>query len=145
MDHALQNVKNIKDMKDGGWIVNVMTNPNKKIYATNGYCGNETFWGYQENAAIGYVKATFKGSGTGTLDFGNCYTKGKTRVYLNNRRIAEVSIGGDVRGGGKSKVISFDYKKGDVLKITEEEVGIIKINSLKLEACKEKGNYLLKN
>ena len=136
-------MKNVKDMKDGGWIVNVEANP-KQIYATNGYCGNETFWGYKYGAAIGYVKATFKGSGTGTLDYGSCYTKGKTRVYLNNHPIAEVDTGGHFSVGGKSEVISFNYKKGDVLKITEEEVGIIKINSLKLEACKEEGNYLLK-
>ena len=129
-------------MKDGGWIVNV----NKYIYnmgryAKKGYCGNETFWGYKHGAAIGYVKATFKGSGTGTLDFGNCYTKGKTRVYLNNRRIAEAGhcIGTCI--GQKSEVVSFNYKKGDVLKITEERA-IIKINSFNLDACEEKGNYL---
>ena len=128
-------------MKNAGWIDNGIVFPTDYAFSCGGY---ETFWGFQY-PDIGYVKASFKGSGTGTLDFGNCYTKGKTRVYLNNHPIAEVDTGGHFSVGGKSEVISFNYKKGDVLKITEEEVGIIKINSLKLEACKEKGNYISKN
>ena len=131
-------------MKNGGWIVYVRAVPNE-IYAAKKYCdGYNTFWGYKNGAEIGYVKATFKGSGAGTLDFANCYLQGKTRVYLNNRRIAEAGhcIGTCI--GQKSEVVSFNYKKGDVLKITEEDFGIIKINSLKLAACKNEGNYVSK-
>ena len=124
-------------MKDSGWIVFVKADPNK-AYGAKRFCGNETFWGYKHGAGIGYVQATFKGPGVGTLNFGNCYTRGKTRVYLNNRRIAEAGI------GQKSEVVSFNYNKGDVLKITEEGAGIIKINSLKLDECKKEGNFIFK-
>ena len=42
-----------------------------------------------------------------------------------------------------SVVISFDYKRDDVLKITEQGTAIIKINSLKLEACGKEGKNSL--
>ena len=118
-------------MKNGGWIDNGIESGIDYAHLCGGY---ETFWGYRFDTDIGYVKASFKGVGTGTLDFGNCYYYGKTRVYLNNKRIAEAGP------FHTSEVIRFNYKKGDVLKITEEEMGIIKINSFKLDACEEIGN-----
>ena len=123
-------------MKNGGWIDNGIVSPIDYAYGCGGY---ETFWGFHNtntqtyNPDIGYVKASFKGSGTGTLDFGNCYEKGKTIVYLNNQSIAEAEP------LQTSEVIRFNYKKGDVLKITEERA-IIKINSFKLDGCEGKGN-----
>ena len=72
------------------------------------------------------VSATFEGSGTATLDFGNCYTHGITRVYLNSKII------GSALPNTISVTTNIKYKPGDVLKITEEDMGIIKINSLKL-------------
>ena len=118
-------------MKNGGWIDNGIESGIDYAMACGGY---ETFWGYKFASKIGYVKASFKGSGTGTLNFGNCYNRGKTRVYLNNQSIAEA---GPFR---TSEFIRFNYKQGDVLKITEEEpYAVIKIKSFKLDSCQEKG------
>ena len=88
VDNALQNVKNLASMKNGGWIDNGL----ESRVQSNGRCGppHETFWGYINNKAVGYVKASFKGSGKGILDFENCYDYGKTVVYLNDQSIAEV-------------------------------------------------------
>ena len=122
-------MKNLTIMKNGGWIDNGIVFPIDYAFSCGGY---ETFWGFQY-PDIGYVKASFKGSGTGTLDFGNCYDKGETRVYLNNQSIAEADP------LHTSEIIRFSYKKGDVLKITEERA-IIKLNSFKLDGCEEKGN-----
>ena len=122
-------------MKNGGWIDNGIESGIDYAFTCGGY---ETFWGYHntntrtKHSDIGYVKASFKGSGNGTLDFGNCYNKGKTIVYLNNQSIAEA-------GPFRTSEVHFNYKKGDVLKITED-CAIIKINSFKLDACEEKGN-----
>ena len=122
-------------MKEGGWRVDGAPE-HESDYAW--YCASNSFWGYKYHSAIGFVEATFKGSGRATLDFGNCYDQGGVvKVYLNADEIGEAAE------SEFSKVISFNYSRGDVLNITEEykgEGGIIKINSLKLEECEEKGN-----
>ena len=125
-------------MKEGGWRVDGA--PEHAIrYAW--FCAKPiTFWGYKYHSATGFVEATFKGSGRATLDFGNCYDKGGVvKVYLNAQEIGEADK------LELSEVISFSYSKGDVLNITEEfkgNGGIIKINSLKLEECEEKGETI---
>ena len=123
-------------MKDGGWNVDEVPH-HDNIFAAN--CGGQkTFWGYKKGWAAGFVKATFKGSGRGTLDFGSCNEiRGITKVYLNGNQI------GVAPTNLQSKVISFEYKRGDVLMIREEESGIIKINSFKLEDCEKEGNTVL--
>ena len=135
MDSALENVKNREVMKQGGWRVDGAPEHGSN-YAW--YCARPvTFWGFKYHRATGFVEATFKGSGRATLDFGNCYDKGGVvKVYLNAQEIGEADK------LELSEVISFSYSKGDVLNITEEfkrNGGIIKINSLTLEECEEKG------
>ena len=122
-------------MKKGGWVVDGAP---EHAYQYAEFCGGlKTFYGYKYASAVGFVKATFKGSGTGTLDFGNCYFTGVTKVYLNNSPI------GIANSNEKSVVISFDYQKGDVLKITEEGIGILRINSLKLRGCEKEGKTII--
>ena len=122
-------------MKEGGWIVDEAMEHDNSYSANCG--GRGTFWGYKKGWGAGFVEATFKGSGRGTLDFGSCYKRGITKVYLNGRQIASAAR------NHQSATISFDYKRGDVLKIQEEETGIRKINSFKLEGCEKKGNIVL--
>ena len=125
-------------MKDGGWIVDGLTHDNEhdKRYAEE--CGGlDTFWGYAYGSKTGYVKATFQGSGTAILDFGSCYDAGITNVYLNDVKI------GSAASNDKSVVISFNYNRGDVLKIAEEGQAILKVNSLKLEACEKEGKNVM--
>ena len=112
-------------MVAGGWLVHAPGNQQPYV----AQCGGIGFWGYENGAAAGYVQATFKGFGIGTLEFGNCYTSGITKVYMNGDLIASAG------STQQSKVISFKYKSGDILKITEEQTAIIKINSFKLDAC----------
>ena len=130
VDHALQNVRNRNDMAIGGWIINAPHQGNTHAAGCGGY---NTFWGYTGGAPVGYVEATFKGSGIGTLNFGNCYGVAKhigiTKVFLNGHLISSA-------GPNQSSVVArFNYKSGDILKIAEERQGIIQINSLQLEAC----------
>ena len=135
VDYALQNVRNQKEMKEGGWIVDEAMEHDNSYSANCG--GHGTFWGYKKGWGAGFVEATFKGSGRGTLDFGSCFKGGITKVYLNDRPIA------NARGNHQSATISFEYKRGDVLKIKEEQTGIMKINSFKLEDCEKEGNTVL--
>ena len=86
---------------------------------------------------IGYVTATFEGSGNETLDFGNwgnSWGYKSLRLYFLN---AEANI------NEKSKVVSFENKRGDLIKVAEEKAGIIKTNSFTLEECANKGNAIL--
>ena len=111
-------------MEAGGWLVNVPTIHGPRLFVAK--CGgNNTFWGYKSGTAVGYVQATFKGFGIGILNFENCYNSGMTKVYMNGIEIGSAN-------SFQSKVINFNYKRGDTLKITEEQTAIIKINSLRL-------------
>ena len=126
VDHALQNVRNRNDMVVGGWTINA---PHQSDEWAAGCGGYNTFWAYTNAAPVGYVSAIFKGSGIATLNFGNCWKKGITKVYLNGNAVSSA-------GPFQSSVVArFNYKSGDNLKIAEENMGIIKINSLKLEGC----------
>ena len=134
VDHALQNVRNRNDMAIGGWIINAPHQGNTHAAGCGGY---NTFWGYDYGSPVGYVEAIFKGSGIATLSFGNCYIGGITKVYLNGQAI---SSAGPYQS---SMVARFNYKIGDFLTIAEEDHGIILINSLKLEGCKQEGKHIL--
>ena len=114
-------------MKQGGW--NVDNAP--AIYRAHSMvCQTPpSFWGYQSGPTVGHVEATFSGSGVAQLNFGNCHSMGLTKVYLNDQEI------GSALPNEIQKNITFDYKKGDILKLTEESMGIIKISSLTLSNC----------
>ena len=96
-------------------------------------CEGYGFSGHKKGMSIGYVNATFKGSGTAKLEFGNCYytSNSVTKVYLNDLLIASAPT------STWPMAIRFDYKRGDILKLTEERRGIIKLVSLRLESSEE--------
>ena len=119
-DSGLQNLKNRAVMTSAGWVLDVDDDMTNYAY----YCGASTFWGYKFGWPIGRVSAVFKGVGRAVLDFGECYYKGVTKVYLNDMQL------GTALTNQKSEIIDFKYKPGDTLKLEEEGVGIIIINSL---------------
>lgn len=116
-------------MEAGGWLVNAeasakcVVSPNEPNYGEY-----DTFWGYNGRPTVGYAQATFKGVGTAILDFENCYKSGLTKVYLNGLQIGSANA-------HQSKVINFQYKSGDTLKITEDDA-MFKVKSLRLTECK---------
>ena len=114
-------------MSSSGWVIDVNNADNAKnngIYQK--LCGTSTFWGYKFGGPVGRVTAVFRGSGKASLSFGECWFRGTTKVYLNNRQI------GIATTRKVSVVVHFDYTPGDTLKLEEEGAGIIKINYLKL-------------
>ena len=119
-------------MEASGWLVDGAPDQDNMFAAGCG--GYETFWGYLYGYAIGKVSAIFKGSGNAVIDFGSCFSNGVTKVYLNGNEIGSASA------NQQSVVANFTYKAGDNLTVTEEQVGIMKINSLHLEGCERKGN-----
>ena len=76
------------------------------------------------------------GSGTASLDYGNCFEgeRGKVNVYLNSNLI-------DVaKKNTFSKKVAFDFFPNDVLLLSETDVAIIKLNSLTL-SCKGNNTF----
>ena len=121
-DKKLENIRNKAAIMAAGWNLDLKNDP----IATSSYrkhCGTHTFWGYKYGKKVGTMSYVFKGHGGATLKFGNCYTRGETKVYLNDKFIRSA----------KSKTknqISFTYKPGDTLRLKEVNTGIIIIYSL---------------
>ena len=111
-------------MISAGWNLNDIEDDPVKIARWNKYCKTETFWGYKYGPAVGKISYIFKGDGKASLEFGNCFTRGMAKVYLNKDLIAST------RGENTEKV--FAYKKGDILMIKEVDTGIFIIHSLKI-------------
>ena len=88
-----------------------------------------TFFGYKNYREIGRISADFKGEGKATLNFGNCNRYGETKVFLNNVLISSAAA------NQNSRVVNFDYKPKDTLKLEEFNKSVIKINALQLR-CK---------
>ena len=89
-------------------------------------CSASSFYGYRGGDLVGSVSAIFKGSGKGILSYGNCYYTGYVLVSLNG-----VELG---RSSSNSKgVVTFQYRRGDVLKIEEYNTAIIKLYSFVLQ------------
>ena len=94
-------------------------------------CSFETFYGYQSGSAVGSVSALLKRRGIGTLSYGNCLKTGYVLVSLNG-----IEIG---RATSKSQdLVSFQYGRGDVLKIEEFDTAIIKLYFLHVQSAGKK-------
>ena len=117
-------------MKKGGWNFDVSHQHTYYKYARE--CGTSTWYGFKYGYPIGSVTAIFAGSGKATLNFGNCYASGRVVVYLNEKDI------GHADANTPKQEITFDYSKGDNLTIKEENMAIIKLNSLNLSCADSK-------
>ena len=135
-DFKLTDVSSKSQMENSGWSFDIEYHNPEKYKKT---CGtNNTWYGFTSNwverERNSKITATFTGSGTATLDYGNCFFdskhNGKVNVYLNGKLVdvADMST--------VSKQITFAFSPMDVL-LLSEDTGIIKINSLKMN-CKGK-------
>ena len=84
------------------------------------------WFGWSGGSQVGTLSSTLAGSGGVTIDFGNCWTAGVVKVYLNDVEKGEAHV------GTKSNVITFSYADGDELKIKDEgQNSVISSNSIK--------------
>ena len=65
------------------------------------------------------------GKGKGKLDFGNCWSTGFVKLFLNDLEIESA-------GPGEFKVAMFDYDDNSKLEIQEVDTAIIQINKFEL-------------
>ena len=85
-------------------------------------CGSKTWYGW--SPGNGKVSATFVGSGTATLDYGNCWIHGTVNVYLNGVLLATS------QKKSPSQITTFTFSPSDVLSVEESGHAVIKLNSL---------------
>ena len=111
-------------MEINGWIFN--TSHSDMVWGKS-HCGEGSWFGFHSNAAYGSVSTTFKGSGTATLSFGNCWTSlaYKVSVMLNEE------VKSEAKGKIMEKEVTFPFNEGDHL-VIKEDGAIIKINSLNI-------------
>ena len=122
-------------MEKNGWVFDILHHNDKDFQSS---CGSsDTWFGYSksgiqsQDSGNGWLSATFSGSGTFTLDYGNCHSSGKVSVYFNGI-LQEIAP-----SNSPSQKISLDFSPSDVLLLEETSEGIIKLNSLTL-SCKGK-------
>lgn len=76
-----------------------------------------------------FIKTTLHGSGHAKIDFGNCYTDGVSKLFLDGNEIASA-------GANQASVVKeFDFTDGAELKLTEEGSGVIGFNFFKVLTC----------
>jgi hypothetical protein len=114
-------------MVKNGWSADLdYSNGNDWNKAHERDCSTATFYGYRGGNLVGSVSANFKGSGQGTLSYGNCYKTGYVMVSMNGVEIGRSTT-------NSQDLVKFQYRRGDVLKIEEFDTAIIKLYSLDLK------------
>lgn len=124
VDFQLTDLSSTSQMESNGWSFD--TNYDATNWNQAEACNvHDTWYGFK-SPGDGTVTATFTGSGSATLDYGNCWTQGYVSVYLN----------GELKDGASpntpSKIITFNFSPNDVLVLEETGECVIKLNSLEL-------------
>ena len=126
-DVHLSDLTNKSTMHRNGWAFeNKVSNLLTRIGSYKEECKASTF--YEKGLAS--VSAVFHGSGSATLDFGNCLGTGVVDVFLrdykNVTNAKKISV---AQGSEKSKSVAFDFQGGSILEI-RTDYGIVALNDL---------------
>ena len=112
-------------METKGWVFDIDYSMNIQDPQFHGKCGGDTWYGWSY-PGVGSVKIELAGSGQVTLNYGNCH-KGDVNVLLNDKVISSA------KANVKNVRVSFNFSTGDVLKLTEENDGLIKMNAIEVD------------
>ena len=123
-DNKLSDLSRGTDLRSNGWVI-TCTSENKQVDAQ---CGTDTWYGWIHNEPIGYISAVLQGTGKANLSFGSCAGAGFARALLNGNVIEQTA-----RGQHERKDVTFDYSPGDLLKVEEIEIGVIKMYSISFD------------
>ena len=111
-------------MKANGWNISVDNYKKGNFYVLCQAGGG--WFGYSWGTTIGSISYMFKRPGTAVLSCGNCYHGGMVVVYLNDVEISKAYA------NENPKETTFDFFKGDILRLDEVNAAIIKLYSLKM-------------
>jgi len=83
-------------------------------------------WSAYKHPGDGAISTILSGTGTASLNYGNCFTRstGTVKVYLNGTAISSAFSNAPI------SAVTFSFTNGDVLRIEESPSAIIKMNSL---------------
>ena len=124
IDEKLEDLSSTEVMRKNGWKIDAKVFGRENRFRK--YCGGgaNAWYGNKPGRKVGFLQANFQGTGKAKLSYGNCYHSGAVIVYLNNQEISRASP-------KSNEVISFNYEKNDVVRITET-IGVIKLDALEL-------------
>ena len=91
-------------------------------------CKNASWYGFVSGPPNLSISTVLNGYGVATLEYGNCFTKGRVVVYLNDVEISSA-------GKNSEEKVEFAFHDQDVLKIVEENVAIIQYNDFYVVNC----------
>ena len=91
--------------------------------------------GFQVPDYITTISTTLHGTGKAILHFGNCWENGIVSVYKKEKGSGSDFIKLNSTNGPGVTEVQFEFKDGDVLKITEHGDAIIQFNEIKFEWC----------
>ena len=95
-------------------------------------CNLNSWLGFLNDDANGYIKTTLEGIGTARLDFGNCWTSGTVKVLIDGIEIASASV------STPNMIVEFAFNYSE-LEIREEDIGILVFNSFQVLTCPATG------
>lgn len=96
------------------------------------------FHGWAGDYNVGTFTLTFKGNGYATIDYGNCWDKGRVKLYVNSRWRDEASTS----SSNWNKVYSFAFAKGDTMQLKDEgENSVVLVRSIKITMAKDCNIY----
>ena len=145
-DQDLTDFSSFSTMALNGWTIDVAGQNQGDRFACN-LPTPSSVYGYNLGPAIGSIHATFKGSGSATLTYGNGYPSGNVTVKLNGA-VVDTATGymasphhckspcnkaadaaGTTHDGTKS--VTFTFSAGDVIRV-EEDFAMFCLHSLTL-------------
>ena len=94
----------------------------------DGYCSNAHVCWYGWGGGVGSISTILHGNGRAFLNFGNCYTGGQVKVSKNDIEILSLD-------GLTTAQIEIEFQDGDVIKLSEHNVGVIQFNDLSIVEC----------
>ena len=123
-------------MEENGWIFD----PNL-LHQTDfdEQCGNDTYYGYQNDKEVASVYTTFDGNGVASLAFTNCYngsaTDGFVSASIKSKEIGRAYKDEEVN-------VSFNFSKDDSLIIKIVGRSIFKVKYFMIDACGKNGRFV---
>ena len=129
-DFKLTDFSSRSVMENNGWSFDITDDATTDTGYESKCNMHGTYYGWKF-PGVGKISATFAGSGTAKLDYGNCHNMGYVNVHLSGELLDGASA------NTPSKLFSFNFSPNDVLMLEETDGNtVIKFNSLDLSCGK---------
>jgi hypothetical protein len=123
---ATEQLTNRATMQGNGWSFTSFTGTDALTGMQS--CPSGSFNGYAGGSQVATASKTLTTAGTATLTYGNCWTNGQTKVYLNGAEIGSAS------SRTNAETVSFDITPSAVLSV-KDATGNAVISMTSLQIC----------